>query len=184
MTFTFYRWILGFHFTLHFFYYWKLLNYTHKWCGKWWLIWHLELAPWQDMTWHWWHGLDDGVEMSGLLIKRLVRIKWQAFLQHWIRKGKGGKVEAEIKQGRVGLSRYNKILCRNQFTCVISLLDLTCMVLSMAFCYYGMGFSRCGNAFTLVFPFPDSHGVIGFSCFGWVGLPDGSKLSEVDLWII
>ena len=37
----------------------------------------------------------------------------------------------------------------------------------------GMGFSRCDSGYNLAFPFPDSHRVMGFSCFGLDGFPYG-----------
>ena len=46
------------------------------------------------------------------------------------------------------------------------------MVLNVVSCCLGIGFSRCDNVFSLAFPFPDSHGVVEFSCFGLVGLLD------------
>lgn len=76
------------------------------------------------------------------------------------------KEEGRSKQGRAGSSKYNKILCRYRFASVFSLLDLACMVLHVVLCYYGMGFARHDNVLSLVLPFPDSHGAMGFSFFG------------------
>lgn len=66
------------------------------------------------------------------------------------------------KQGRERSTSYNRILWRYQFSCVIALLDLTCMVLHVVLCYYDMGFSRCDSDFSLAFAFIDIHGVMGF----------------------
>ena len=74
--------------------------------------------------------------------------------------------EAKFKQGKARSSSYNKIHCRYRFACVFSLLDLAYMVLHVVLFYHGMGFSRCNIVFSLAFPFSDSHGVMGFSCFG------------------
>ena len=74
--------------------------------------------------------------------------------------------EGRSKQGRVESCNYNKILCMYRFVCVISFLDLACMVLHVVFFYHGMRFSKRDSVFSLAFPFPDRHGVMGFSCFG------------------
>ena len=39
-----------------------------------------------------------------------------------------------------------------------------------------MGFARCNSVLNLTLPFPDSHGVMGFSCFGVARLLDGFKV--------
>ena len=57
----------------------------------------------------------------------------------------------------------------------------TCMCVFGSLVFIGMGFSRCDSDFSLIFPFSDSHGMKGFSCFGLVGCHMDSKLSEVDL---
>jgi len=49
---------------------------------------------------------------------------------------------------------------------VFALLDLACMVFHEFLCCYGMGFVRGDNVFNLALSFLDSHGVMGFSCFG------------------
>jgi len=55
------------------------------------------------------------------------------------------------------------------------------MVLHVVIFYYGMGFSRCDSVFSLAFPFPDSDGVMQFSCLGELDCQMDLKLSEVDL---
>jgi len=59
------------------------------------------------------------------MIKSLLRISsW-----HFQDKGRTRKQgEANINQGRVGSSGYNEITCKYRITCMISLLDLVCMV--------------------------------------------------------
>jgi len=74
--------------------------------------------------------------------------------------------EGRSKQGRAISSNYINIIYRYRFSCVISLIYLACMVLHVVLCCYGMGFSRSDSVFSLAFPFPDNHGVMGFSCFG------------------
>jgi len=54
-----------------------------------------------------------------------------------------------IKQGKGGLSNYNRLHCRYQLACVFSLLDLACMVLHVVLFYHGMGFSKCDFFFQL-----------------------------------
>jgi len=56
--------------------------------------------------------------------------------------------------------------CKYQLACVFFLLDFAFMELHVVLFYHGMGFSRCSSVFSLALPFLDSHGVMGFSCFG------------------
>ena len=89
---------------------------------------------------------------------------WNTFALDQERKRK--QEEGRRKQGRARSSSYNKILYKYRFACVFSLLDLACMVLHVVLCCYGMGFARCDSVLSLALPFPNSHGVMGFSCFG------------------
>ena len=71
-----------------------------------------------------------------------------------------------IKQGKEGSSIYNRIHYKHRFACIFSFLYLACMVLHVVLFYHGVGFSRCNSFFSLAFPFLDSHGEMGFTCFG------------------
>ena len=77
--------------------------------------------------------------------------------------------EVKIKEGRAGTRNYNEITYRYQFACVISLLDLACMVhaceylvllLSLAWVLLGVT-----AIFNLSLPFPNSHDVMGSHVF-------------------
>ena len=74
--------------------------------------------------------------------------------------------EGKIQQGKVGSSSYNRIHYKCRFACIFSLLYLACMVLHVVLFYCGMGFLRCNSVFSLALEFLDSHGVMGFACFG------------------
>ena len=69
--------------------------------------------------------------------------------------------EANIKQGKVGSSSYNRLHCRYQLACVYSLLDLACMGLHVVFSHHGMGFSRYESIFNLALSFLDSLDEMG-----------------------
>lgn len=74
--------------------------------------------------------------------------------------------EGRRKKERVESSIYNNILCRNQFACVFSLLDFTCMVFHVVlFLSLACVLIVVIVFFNLASPFPGSHGVMGFSCF-------------------
>ena len=89
-----------------------------------------------------------------------------AYLEIWRKK-------AKIKEGKARSSNYIEILCRYQFSCVFSLLDVTCKAFHVVLCYLHMVFSWSDSVFILAMPFLDSHGVVEFSCFGLARSPDG-----------
>ena len=97
-------------------------------------------------------------KIEATLIKMLMRINWylfsiqfwsslsilslthswtlRVFLEHFSigsRKEKKEKRKENIKKGRAGSSIYNKITCRYRFACMISMLDLACMVMHVCF---------------------------------------------------
>ena len=89
--------------------------------------------------------------------------------------------EGERKKGRAASNSYNKILCRYLFACVISLIDLACMVLHVVIFCHGMGFFRCDSVFTLALQFVDNLDEMGSHTSVELDCQMDSKLSEVDL---
>ena len=100
-----------------------------------------------------------------------LRVSWSILTLDQERKESKKKEEASKEEQES--SNYSRIIGMYQFACVFSLLYMACMVLDVALFYLGMGFSMCDSVFSLAFPFSDIHGVVEFSCFGLVGLPDG-----------
>ena len=85
--------------------------------------------------------------------------------------------EGRSEQGRARSRNYNRIICRYQFACVISLLNLACMVHACVVLVLLMSlawvFPSVIVVFSLAFPFLDNHGVMGSLLFGYVGFLDG-----------
>ena len=66
------------------------------------------------------------------------------------RKDEEGKEEEKIKQGRVVSSNYIRIICKYQFSCVVSLLYLAyivhaCVYVFGSLAFIGMGFCKGDN---------------------------------------
>lgn len=86
-------------------------------------------------------------------------------LWHWIKKGKEGKRnqrssnERQDQADTVGF--FAGIDLHVHFPCQIWHAQYCIWI----FCSYGMGYARCNSVFIIALPFPNSHGVIGFSCF-------------------
>ena len=92
---------------------------------------------------------------------------WSTLALEERRQKKDKETRGSKDQARKSRIKQLQKYCMRVSICMCDFLSrLEYIVLHVVLFCHGMGFSRCDHIFSISFPFSNSHGVMGFSCFG------------------